>query len=431
MKIQYLLIIIAFISCCNHQIQSASIRQYAEWFDAAYNGNLATIEKYIGKVNINAYRNNRTALMLATRQRHENIVKRLLQVPGINVNVQGNTGKTALISAIEYLNENIVNLLLQIPTVNVNLQDQSGYTALMLATEKGHINIVKLLLDNPKININLYDNNGYTALIHAIKHLQQDIIQLLLQTPGINVNVHDVAGETALMWAAATGNINAVALLLRMPGININAQNAHGKTALILGQENFIKLVQQDRHTAQDIVARLIQNKIDELSHQAFIAIAAAHKASYSAKATTDMPEDAARNIQKFMGIVGQIGVKIKDKDGDTLLHRAIKLKNLKLVKFILLTDFTCLDMCDADGKDTIELAVGYPEVFAFIMSLTSLTDIKKQCANLDCLKSNCIKRCSRCREVFYCSSDCQKEHWTMHKHNCTPKNLNHRGKII
>lgn len=28
-------------------------------------------------------------------------------------------------------------------------------------------------------------------------------------------------------------------------------------------------------------------------------------------------------------------------------------------------------------------------------------------------------KRCSRCKSVVYCSSDCQKAHWKQHKGEC------------
>src|SRR5262249_25618406 len=27
--------------------------------------------------------------------------------------------------------------------------------------------------------------------------------------------------------------------------------------------------------------------------------------------------------------------------------------------------------------------------------------------------------RCGRCKEVYYCSQDCQKKHWTQHKADC------------
>eukprot|EP01116_Phalansterium_solitarium_P003835 TRINITY_DN14666_c0_g1_i1.p1 TRINITY_DN14666_c0_g1~~TRINITY_DN14666_c0_g1_i1.p1 ORF type:complete len:222 (-),score=43.73 TRINITY_DN14666_c0_g1_i1:233-898(-) len=31
------------------------------------------------------------------------------------------------------------------------------------------------------------------------------------------------------------------------------------------------------------------------------------------------------------------------------------------------------------------------------------------------------FQRCSRCKEVYYCSRDCQQRHWTVHKGECIP----------
>lgn len=43
------------------------------------------------------------------------------------------------------------------------------------------------------------------------------------------------------------------------------------------------------------------------------------------------------------------------------------------------------------------------------------------------CAKENCTNRCGACKAVYYCSTNCQKEHWTVHKTNC---NKNKLGKI-
>lgn len=38
-------------------------------------------------------------------------------------------------------------------------------------------------------------------------------------------------------------------------------------------------------------------------------------------------------------------------------------------------------------------------------------------CGN--CGKENATKRCSRCNRIHYCSVDCQKAHWKVHKKIC------------
>ena len=48
-----------------------------------------------------------------------------------------------------------------------------------------------------------------------------------------------------------------------------------------------------------------------------------------------------------------------------------------------------------------------------------TITD--KQCACCEKFEDK-MKRCARCRNVRYCSKDCQVKHWTMHKPLCVAK---------
>lgn len=282
--------------------------------------------------------------------------------------------------------------------VDINARDKEGYIAFVYAACMGYKNIVKILSQAPGININAQDINGWTALLGAAANNEENIVKFLLQIPGIDVNAHDIDGCTPLIDAAQRGRDNIVKLLLEAPGIDINAQNKNSDTAYTIA-------IRGNKHAT----AKLIQDKIDELTVLAFEAICV----------PTSVAAERHNVIMTLKSIIAQIGVNIKDKTGETLLHRAIKLKNLEIVRLILSTDLSRLDMCDADGKDAIELAVGYPEVFELIMNLT---DIRRSCANPTCLNISCTKRCSRCQQVFYCSRDCQKGHWSAHKHNCNPK---------
>lgn len=60
------------------------------------------------------------------------------------------------------------------------------------------------------------------------------------------------------------------------------------------------------------------------------------------------------------------------------------------------------------------------------VTSLDQKTEItgahQKACAR--CSKSSCKTRCSNCKAVYYCSTDCQKAHWSIHKVNCTRLHL-------
>lgn len=67
------------------------------WFNAAKNGDAVSIKKLIGSIDVNAQdESGNTALIYAAMKYHENIVKELLAVPGINVNIKNKEGGTAL-----------------------------------------------------------------------------------------------------------------------------------------------------------------------------------------------------------------------------------------------------------------------------------------------------------------------------------------------
>ena len=50
-----------------------------------------------------------------------------------------------------------------------------------------------------------------------------------------------------------------------------------------------------------------------------------------------------------------------------------------------------------------------------------SVKDMRKEIECDQCEKSDPSKRCSRCHLTYYCSVDCQKLHWKIHKVDCTP----------
>lgn len=130
-------------------------------------------------------------------------------------------------------------------------------------------------------------------------------------------------------------------------------------------------------------------------------------------------------NIERLKAIIAQLGVAVIDQDGDTLLHKAIKQKNIEMVKIILLADPACLGINNKEGKNAIEFSVGYPEIFELITNLVPKEDSSKKdkdskenpCAH--CAKTHCTERCSMCKLTYYCSVDCQKEHWPTHKSIC------------
>lgn len=360
------------------------------WFDAAENGYLEIIKSLIDKVDINTKdRYDSPALLRAAFKGYENVVQFLLSTPGIDVNAQCTVGNTPLIMAACGGNENVVKLLLKVPGIDVNIQD-------------------------------VEDED--TALITAVNGNHENIVKLLLQVPGINVNPKKY-GKTALIWAAGKGHENIVKLLLESPEIAINAQDEDGNTAYAVCYE---------KHPA---IARLIKNKIEELTQKAFRAV-------------------AQNDLNALKIIVTQIGIdNVFDSKGKTLLEQACNNKCPEIIKFLLqhtenprtlLSKLTfksveinshlvqyVLDLAfktdqetgskkrkrtESESDDELEHARKSTREDS---SADSLETDKKLCAH--CSKADCHRRCAACKTAYYCSDECQKTHWRIHKFDCKP----------
>jgi tetratricopeptide (TPR) repeat protein len=59
-------------------------------------------------------------------------------------------------------------------------------------------------------------------------------------------------------------------------------------------------------------------------------------------------------------------------------------------------------------------------EYYSSLLSM-NLSDLRKEIECDQCQTPNPAKRCSRCHTTFYCSVQCQKEHWKTHKADCIP----------
>ena len=78
-----------------------------------------------------------------------------------------------------------VRKLLKIPGIDVNQADSNGNTALMWAAANGRQEVVKELLQNKKVDVNQADSNGNTALILAAGNGQQEVVKVIMAKLGL------------------------------------------------------------------------------------------------------------------------------------------------------------------------------------------------------------------------------------------------------
>ncbi|EES99543.1 Kinase, NEK [Giardia duodenalis ATCC 50581] len=164
-----------------------------------------------------------TALMIAARREHENIVE-LLDPTDWN-------GVTALMRATDRNDVKAVKALIPFQTkrkadyIKINKLEMYEGTALMVAAVCGNTEVVRLLVEHER---DMRDSEGWTALMHAVACGHADCARLLV---GKEVGMQDEDGKTALMLAAENNRVDCVKLLLEKES---GIQKSNGAISLIM-----------------------------------------------------------------------------------------------------------------------------------------------------------------------------------------------------
>ncbi len=182
--------------------------------------------------------NGRTPLLWAVRNRHEAVIKMLLDTGKVNVNYKDIAGRTPLSWAAGNGHEVVIKMLLDTGKVDVNYKDMAGRTPLSWAAGNGHEAITKLLLDTGEVDVNSWDRGGGTPLLLAANFGNEAVVKLLLDTGKFNVNSRDQNWRTPLSWASGNGNEAVVKLLLDTGKVDVNYTDAAGRTPLSWAAEN-------------------------------------------------------------------------------------------------------------------------------------------------------------------------------------------------
>ena len=140
-----------------------------------------------------------------------------------------------MMHAIDLGQIEIVKFLLQQPGIEVNKTDIHGETALIKAAWSNQAEIVRLLLQHEDIDVNKAEPYGRTPLQWAVTRVNHDLIFVLLQHKGIDVTKAKIDNEHMLIGAIQYGLTEMVKALLKRKDINVdNIKANNGDSSLTL-----------------------------------------------------------------------------------------------------------------------------------------------------------------------------------------------------
>lgn len=146
-----------------------------------------------------------TALHIASRSGHAELVRLLLSQAAIDVNIKNKWKSTPLMMAAGSGHLEVVEILLKHARTQVDLRaEYYARTALIEAALNGHLNVVKALVEHGA-DVNAADKTGRnSALVEAIKHGHVHVATYLLRSGLIDFSMQEHRLQ-ALIWAGSRG----------------------------------------------------------------------------------------------------------------------------------------------------------------------------------------------------------------------------------
>jgi len=256
-------------------------------------------------------------------------------------NLLFNKKRTLLMIAVIHDKIDIVNFLLSKGS-NIDIQDENGSTALHFACNNGNMELVKILVTNGA-NINIDDNYNSTPLHFAILR-NEDIFKYLVEN-GADINKMTKLKTTPVHFAVFMNKLGIVKYLVQTKGVSINFKDMSGDTLLHLAVRTknleMVKFFVEKGH-ATDIVNIIKQNPID-IAEQEILKLI---KRIEEGEKVEEVEIKATIDIYEYLK---------KDINGDTLLHLAVRIKNLEMIKFFVEKGYD-VNIKNNKGKTPIEL---------------------------------------------------------------------------
>eukprot|EP00942_MAST-04A_sp_MAST-4A-sp1_P011550 g11550.t1 len=292
--------------------------------------------------------NGHTALYIACKRGHVEVVDALLKYDSIDINIAtSDTGETSFYTACQRGHLQVVNALLKSDSIDINIAtSDNDQTSFYVACKGGHVEVVNALLKHDSIDINkATSDNGETPLYVACKGGHIEIVNALLKHDSIDINKATIDnGETPLYVACKGVHIETVNALLKHDSIDVNKTTIDtGEMPLYIACEGgHIEIIDTLlKHDSIDVnQAKKLKKKKDGDVEEAIDKKNKVDDEEDDSSSTDDDWEDStdeeSNNGDKNKATIG---------NGETPLHAACSSKNweiLALAKMLLASGADC-----------------------------------------------------------------------------------------
>ena len=175
-----------------------------------------------------------TALHLAATDGHSECLKELSKVPGLDWNCKDSYGQTPLGYALYYGYPDCVRIIVSQPGVDFSVKNEIGFTlteAAVRCTRGGGVALecVKILAAVEDVDWNVKMDNVVTPLVYCLTdpslepEFKCEMLDVLAECPRVDLNLQDEAGDSPIVWCLKNRRMNEFRVLRRNPRVELSS----------------------------------------------------------------------------------------------------------------------------------------------------------------------------------------------------------------
>ena len=126
---------------------------------------------------------------------------------------------------INYVDISLIRRLMLVPGIDLNKQCDGGWTAPMRAADHEREDCLQLFFASGLMDFNLQNNVGLTVLHLVVQYKLINTLRIMKHYEGIDWNLTNINGESALSKALQNNDLEAVKIILSIPSIEIDANS--------------------------------------------------------------------------------------------------------------------------------------------------------------------------------------------------------------